>query len=146
MPHSLAETAKKFGKTEAQTSQILNDAKQKLFTQRSLRPPPPVDTKIITSWNGLIISALAKGSQALDEPKYLDAANRAKSFLQSHVHQPASGKLKRRYRAGSAEIDGYLDDYAFLTQGLLDLYEASRRAIALLGNPASAGAGPFVLG
>jgi len=123
--HSLAETAKKFGKTEAQTSQILNDAKQKLFTQRSLRPPPPVDTKIITSWNGLMISALAKGSQALDEPKYLDAANRAKSFLQSHVYQPASGKLKRRYRAGSAEIDGYLDDYAFLTQGLLDLYEAS---------------------
>src|SRR6266566_4586556 len=53
MPHSLAETAKKFGKTEAQTSQILNDAKQKLFTQRSLRPPPPVDTKIITSWNVL---------------------------------------------------------------------------------------------
>jgi len=72
-----------------------------------------------------MISALAKGSQALDEPKYLDVANRAKSFLQSHVYQPASGKLKRRYRAGSAEIDGYLDDYAFLTQGLLDLYEAS---------------------
>ncbi len=123
--HSLAETAKKFGKTEAQTSQILNDAKQKLFIQRSLRPPPPVDTKIITSWNGLMISALAKASQALDEPKYLDAANRAKSFLQSHLYQPASGKVKRRYRAGSADIDGYLDDYAFLNQGLLDLYEAS---------------------
>jgi len=68
---------------------------------------------------------LAKASQALDEPKYLAAANRAKSFLQSHVYQPASGKLKRRYRAGSAEIDGYLDDYTFLAQGLLDLYEAS---------------------
>jgi len=77
---SLAETAKKFGKTEAQASQILNDAKQKLFTQRDLRPRPPVDTKIITSWNGLMISALAKASQALDEPKYLAAANRAKSF------------------------------------------------------------------
>ncbi len=123
--HSLAETAKKFGKTEAQTSQILSDAKQKLFTRRSLRPRPPVDTKIITSWNGLMISALAKASQALDEPKYLDAANRAKSFLQSHVYQPSSGKLKRRYRSGSADIDGYLDDYTFLTQGLLDLYEAS---------------------
>ncbi len=123
--HSGAETAKKFGKTEAQTSQILNDAKQKLFIQRSFRPRPPVDTKIITSWNGLMISALAKASQALDEPKYLDAANRAKSFLRSHLYQPASGKLKRRYRAGSADIDGYLDDYTFLTQGLLDLYEAS---------------------
>ena len=123
--HSLAETAKEFGKTEAQASQILNDAKQKLFTQRSLRPRPPVDTKIITAWNGLMISALAKASQALDEPKYLAAANRAKSFLQAHAYQPSAGKLKRRYRAGSADIDGYLDDYTFLTQGLLDLYEAS---------------------
>jgi uncharacterized protein len=123
--HSLAETAKKFGRTEAQTSQILNDAKQQLFARRSLRPPPPVDTKIITSWNGLMISALAKASQVLEEPKYLDAANRAKLFLQPRVYQPNSGTLKRRYRAGSADIDGYLDDYAFLNQGLLDLYEAS---------------------
>jgi uncharacterized protein len=123
--HSLAETAQKFGKTDAQASQILNDAKQRLFTQRALRPRPPVDTKIITSWNGLMISALSKASQALDEPNYLDAAIRAKSFLQSHVYQPSSGRLKRRYRAGSADIDGYLDDYTFLTQGLLDLYEAS---------------------
>jgi uncharacterized protein YyaL (SSP411 family) len=123
--HSLAETAKNFGKTEVQTSQVLNDAKQKLFAKRSLRPPPPLDTKIITSWNGLMISALAKASQALNEPKYLGAANRARSFLQLHLYQPASGKLKRRYRAGSADIDGYLDDYTFLIQGLLDLYEAS---------------------
>ena len=122
--HSIAEVAKKFGKTEAQTSQILNNAKQKLFIQRSRRPRPPVDTKIITSWNGLMISALAKASQTLDEPKYLEAANRAKSFLQAHVYRSTSGKLKRRYRAG-ADIDGYLDDYTFLTQGLLDLYEAS---------------------
>jgi len=123
--HSLGETAKKFGKTETQTSQILNDAKQQLFARRSMRPPPPMDTKIITSWNGLMISALAKASQVLDEPKYLEAANRAKLFLQTHVSQPNPGKLKRRYRAGSADIDGYLDDYAFLNQGLLDLYEAS---------------------
>ncbi len=123
--HTIGETAKKFGKTEEQTSQALQDAKRKLFVRRSLRPPPPVDTKIITSWNGLMISALAKASQALDEPKYLKAASRAKLFLQSHLYQPASGKLKRRYRAGSADIDGYLGDYTFLTQGLLDLYEAS---------------------
>jgi uncharacterized protein len=123
--HSLADTAKKFGKAEAQTSQILNDAKQKLFARRSLRPPPPVDTKIITSWNGLMISALAKASQVLDDPKYLEAASRTKSFLQAHAYQATTGKLKRRYRAGSADIDGYLDDYAFLNQGLFDLYEAS---------------------
>src|SRR5260370_5776398 len=72
-----------------------------------------------------MISALAKSSQALDEPKYLEAANRAKSFVQAHAYQPSVGKLTRRYRAGSADIDGYLDDYTFLAQGLLDLYEAS---------------------
>jgi uncharacterized protein YyaL (SSP411 family) len=55
--HPVAETAKKFGKTEARTTQILNEAKQNLFARRSLRPPSPVDTKIITSWNGLMISA-----------------------------------------------------------------------------------------
>src|SRR5438128_4491767 len=65
--HSVAETAKKFRKSEAQTSLLLTDAKRRVFSQRSLRPPPPVDTKIITSWNGLMISALAKASQALDE-------------------------------------------------------------------------------
>jgi uncharacterized protein len=123
--HSLGDGAKKFGKTDAQISQILTDAKQKLFAYRSLRPTPPVDTKIITSWNGLMISALAKASQVLDEPRYLEAGNRAKSFLEAHLYQAASGKLKRRYRAGSAEIDGFLDDYTFLNQGLLDLYEAS---------------------
>jgi uncharacterized protein YyaL (SSP411 family) len=69
---------------------VLKDAKQKLFNQRSLRPPP-VDTKIITSWNGLMISALAKASQALDEPMYLEAANRANLFLRTHVYQPTSG-------------------------------------------------------
>jgi uncharacterized protein YyaL (SSP411 family) len=123
--HSLGDGANKFGKTEVQISQILTDAKQKLFAYRSLRPTPPVDTKIITSWNGLMISALAKASQVLDEPKYLEAANRARSFLEAHLYQATSGKLKRRYRAGSAEIDGFLDDYTFLNQGLLDLYEAS---------------------
>ena len=122
---SLADAVKKFGKTEAQISQILTAAKQKLFAHRSLRPPPPVDTKIITSWNGLMISALAKASQVLHERRYLEAANRAKSFLEVHLYQATSGKLKRRYRAESADIDGYLDDYAFLNQGLLDLYEAS---------------------
>jgi uncharacterized protein YyaL (SSP411 family) len=123
--HTLSETARKFGKTESETRQILEDAKQKLFARRSLRPPPPVDTKIITAWNGLMISALARASQVLDEPKYQEAANRARSFLQGHVYEQSSGQLKRPYRAGSAEIDGYLDDYAFLNQGLLDLYEAS---------------------
>jgi len=123
--HSLPETAKKFGKTEAQISQILDEAKQKLSIQRYRRPRPPIDTKIITSWNGLMISALSRASQILCEPKYLEAANRAESFLRVHVYRPGSGRLKRRYRAGSADIDGYLDDYAFLNQGLLDLYEAS---------------------
>jgi len=82
--HSLEETAKKFGKNVAAVSQLLEETKQKLSAQRALRPRPPVDTKIITAWNGLMISALAKASQALNEPKYLDAANRAHK-LSSHT-------------------------------------------------------------
>jgi uncharacterized protein YyaL (SSP411 family) len=90
--HSLAETAKKFGTTEGQTSQILNDAKQKLSTQRALRPRPPVDTKIITAWNGLMISAWAKASHALYQPKYLDAANVPSRFCSSMcISQPPAG-------------------------------------------------------
>jgi hypothetical protein len=123
--HSLAETARKFGKNEAVLFPMLEAAKRKLFVQRSLRPHPPVDTKVITAWNGLMISALARASQALDEPKYLEAANRAQAVVEAHLYVRATGRLKRRYRGGSAGIDGYLDDYAFLIQGLLDLYEAS---------------------
>jgi uncharacterized protein YyaL (SSP411 family) len=123
--HSLANTAKKFNKSEADAQRTLDQARQKLFTARALRPRPPTDTKVITAWNGLMISALARASQVLNEPRYLEAASKDASFVEAQLYDFKTGKLKRRYREGSVQIDGYLDDYAFLIQGLLDLYEAS---------------------
>ncbi len=123
--HSVEETAKHFGKAEPGVEALLADARKKLFAARARRPRPSLDDKVLTAWNGLTISALAKASQALDDSQYLAAAEGAARLIQSKLYDPASGKLRRRYRAGEVAIDGFLDDYAFLIQGLLDLFEAS---------------------
>jgi uncharacterized protein len=123
--HTIREMAAKFGKSEAEIGSRLDAARQKLLAVRAQRKRPPADTKVITSWNGMMISALARASQALEEPRYLEAAKRTAAFLRARMYSSSSGALKRRYRAGSVAIDGYLDDYASFIQGLLDLYEAS---------------------
>ncbi|MCI0622137.1 MAG: thioredoxin domain-containing protein [Acidobacteria bacterium] len=123
--HTLAETAKKFGRREKATSELLAAARQKLFQVRSQRPRPPRDDKVLTAWNGLMISALARAGQVLNEPRYLQTAEAAARFLRTNLYEGQSVSLKRRYRTGSADIDGFVDDYAFLIQGLLDLYEAT---------------------
>ncbi|MDW8466085.1 MAG: hypothetical protein RML35_07880 [Chloroherpetonaceae bacterium] len=95
------------------------------FEARRQRPRPHLDDKILTSWNGLMISAFAKGYMVLDEPAYLHAAKRAADFILHTLYKPDTNELLRRYRDGEAGISGKLDDYAFFVQGLLDLYEAS---------------------
>ena len=75
------------------------------------------DDKILTAWNGLMISAFAKGAQILDEPRYADAARGAASFIRAAVCMTSRAAiLLRRYRDGEAAIDGFLDDYAFLVE------------------------------
>ncbi|MGA2882184.1 MAG: thioredoxin domain-containing protein [Bryobacteraceae bacterium] len=106
--------------TEAQ----LQPAKAALLAIRSKRVRPHLDDKILTAWNGLMISAFAKGAQVLGEPRYLDAAQRAASFILTRMYDANSGVLLRRYRDGDAAIAGFLDDYAFFAGALLDLYEA----------------------
>jgi uncharacterized protein YyaL (SSP411 family) len=123
--HSTDETARHFAKPGREVEALLADASQKLFVARSRRPRPPLDDKILTAWNGLMISALSRAGQALDEPRYLAAAEAAASFVKSKLYDRREGKLLRRFRAGETAIDGFLDDYAFLIQGLLDLYESS---------------------
>src|SRR5258708_14298274 len=71
-----------------------------------------------------MISALAKASQALDEPHYLESAQATAKFLETHLYDSKSGKLWRSYRAGGPSVDGFLDDYTDLISGLLDLYQA----------------------
>jgi len=123
--HSVEEIARHFGRPPQEIEGVLQQARATLLAARTRRPRPPTDTKIVTSWNGLMISALARASQVFDEPKYLDAAQRALVFLRSRAYRPASGTLAHAYRDGIMRGGDYLEDYAFLIQGLLDLYEAS---------------------
>jgi hypothetical protein len=123
--HPLGETAERFRLPEEELSRLLERSRQKLQTAREQRPKPHLDDKIITSWNGHMISALARAAQVLGEKRYLAAAERAAGFIRDKLYDPASGLLLRRYRDGEAGLDGQLDDYAFLVNSLLDLYEAS---------------------
>jgi uncharacterized protein YyaL (SSP411 family) len=123
--HTIAEAAKRFGVAERALAAELVEDRQKLFEIRAKRPHPPRDDKVVTAWNGLMISALAQASQALEEPRYRDAAEAAANFIHRKLYDPASGTLRRRYRAGEAGVNGFLSDYAFLISGLIDLYEAS---------------------
>ena len=122
---SLEDTAGRFGKPAEEIRLILESAARKLLAERSKRPRPHLDDKVITAWNGLMISALAKGYQVLGEERYLKAAQGAAAFLMNELRDAASGTLYRRYREGAAGAGAQLDDYAFAVQGLLDLYEAS---------------------
>jgi len=101
----------------------LEIARVKLFNVREKRIHPLKDDKILTDWNGLMIAALAKAAIVLDEPVYLDAAEKAAEFV---LHSIAKGeRLLKRYRNGVAALDAHLDDYAFMAWGLLELYEAT---------------------
>ena len=121
--HSIAETAKRFAMTEAAAGEILSKAAGILMEQRSRRVRPHLDDKVLTAWNGLMISALAKGARVLHEPRYGQAAARAADFIAREAYDSASGTLLRRYRDHDVAIPGFLDDYAFFAQALLDLYE-----------------------
>jgi hypothetical protein len=98
--------------------------RERLLRARSRRVRPHLDDKILTAWNGLMISAFAKGAQVFADSRYLDAARRAADFVLAHMYDVQAGTLLRRYRDGEAAIPAFLDDYAFFVQGLLDLYEA----------------------
>jgi uncharacterized protein YyaL (SSP411 family) len=121
--HTLAETAKHFKKSEDEVRQSLAGSHQKLLSIRAKRPRPHLDDKIIAAWNGLMISAFARGAQFLNEPRYLESATRAAKFIRANLWDKS--QLFRSYREGRGEVEGFADDYAAVIQGLLDLYEAS---------------------
>jgi uncharacterized protein YyaL (SSP411 family) len=122
---TVAETAKHFKKEEAEVREVLAKSRAILLALRAKRPRPHLDDKIITAWNGLMISAYARGAQVLDDPGYLEAATRAATFVRTQLYDAARKVLVRNYREGRSEVEGFADDYAFVIQGLLDLYEAS---------------------
>jgi len=122
--HSLTETAGHFKKKEAETQAVLNRSKEKVFQARLKRPKPHLDDKVLTDWNGLMISSLAFGSRVLNEPNYAMAAEKAAKFILEHLVDK-NRRLLHRYREGEAAISGSLEDYAFFIHGLIDLYEAT---------------------
>jgi uncharacterized protein YyaL (SSP411 family) len=121
--NEIEDTALHFDHTVDEIRAGLERAGETLLAARGKRPRPHLDDKVLTSWNGLMISALALGGAVLEEPRYAEAARSAAEFLIAHMVDPQSGILLRRYRDGDAAIPGFLDDYALFAQALLDLYE-----------------------
>ena len=103
-------------------SASLTDSRRILFDLRARRPRPHLDDKVLTAWNGLMISGFAKAGAALGDARYLEEATRAAEFVRSRLL--CGGDLLRSWRGSPSEIGGFAEDYAFFIQGLLDLYEA----------------------
>jgi hypothetical protein len=120
----VSELAEGLGVSVEALEERLSSAREKLMAVRSGRAHPLKDDKILAGWNGLMIAALAKAGRAFNEPRYVEAAAKAVDFVFSEMVDDG-GCLLRRYRDGDASILGFLDDYAFLVWGLLELYEAS---------------------
>ena len=100
----------------------VKNLKKKLLQFREKRERPFKDDKVLTAWNGLMISAMAKASQVLQDHNYLVAAQKSAHFIKTHMYEKEN--LARRFRNGEAKFTASLDDYAYLIQGLIDLYEA----------------------
>ena len=98
-------------------------SKARLYEARRKRVPPGLDDKVLAAWNGLMIGAMAEGYRALGERRYLEAAERAAAFVMKEL-RGADGRLLRTWREGKAHLAAYLEDHAYLAEGLLDLYEA----------------------
>jgi uncharacterized protein YyaL (SSP411 family) len=118
---SLDTQAKETGLDRKQLQQQMDKALRKLFVKREKRVRPHRDDKVITAWNGLMISALARGGQALNEAQYIATASLAADFILENLRD-SKDRLLRRYREGEAAIPAFAEDYAFLSRGLLDLY------------------------
>jgi uncharacterized protein YyaL (SSP411 family) len=134
----LAATASALDLTPGEANEKLIAVLARLSAARSNRPRPHLDDKILTAWNGLMISALARGHSVLETntggaadsarpavAPYLEAAVRAAEFLRRELFDEEGGVVFRAWREGRGATGGFAEDYAFLVQGLLDLYEAS---------------------
>ena len=106
-------------------SAVLKQSLKKLYNERKGRPRPGRDDKILTSWNGLAISAFAVAAQIFGKEEDLNSATRAAQFIKKNLYDDKTHTLYRRWRDGERNFPGTLDDYAFLIQGLLDLYETT---------------------
>ncbi|XP_020279686.1 spermatogenesis-associated protein 20 isoform X2 [Pseudomyrmex gracilis] len=129
----ITNTASKFGISVEDAQKYIKEACQILFVERSKRPRPHLDDKIITAWNGLMISGFARGGAAVRNEKYVELATSAAKFAEQYLFDKNKNVLLRSCYRGendkimqtSVPINGFLADYAYLIKGLLDLYEAN---------------------
>src|SRR5579872_393025 len=121
--YSVEQTSAMFKMPPDDVASILHQARKKMLAARANRVRPDLDDKILTSWNALMISAFAKGAQVMKDPTFRDAAFRAADFVRTHMYNAADSTLLRRFYRGDTGISGFLDDYAFYAQAMLDLYE-----------------------
>ena len=121
---SLAEHARGRSQDEATLERDLAAIRGKLLTARNRRARPLTDTKILTSWNGIMIRGFADAGRVLRDDRYLQAARDAASFVLDKLRAP-DGRLQRTFGGGQAKLNAYLDDYAFLVDGLIALHRAT---------------------
>ena len=122
-PKPLDAVAKEIGLASDEVKMQVSQARERLYRARARRSPPLRDEKILVAWNGLMISAYARASLALGDERYANRAARAADFVLGRMRR--RGRLLRSWKDGRAEREAYLDDYAFVIAGLLDLYEAT---------------------
>jgi uncharacterized protein YyaL (SSP411 family) len=127
----VAESAWQLGLTEEAAKQSIASSKERLFALRDSRPPPGRDEKVLAAWNGLMISAFARTGAALDDERYIRVAAKSARFVRNNLYDAKTGTLRRSWKEGTAAIPGFAEDYAFLIQALLDLYQASADSQAL---------------
>jgi len=124
-PRTDEAAAKQFGLSVEGLRERITVIKDKLFAVRSQRIPPGLDDKILTSWNGLMLASLAEGARIFNRKDYAEAAQRAGDFLLEQMFSrdaDGTAKLRRTYNFGQAKLNGVLEDYACLADGLLELY------------------------
>jgi len=110
-----------------QETKWLQSIKKKLSEKRRLRPRPHLDDKIITAWNGMMISALAQASLVFNYQAFLDDAEHSLQFVETHLYDKKTGRLFRQHREGTSGVDAALSDYTWLIHGLLATYQSSKK-------------------
>jgi len=120
----------KFGKSESEIENLISKCSEKLLEIRNKRDQPGKDDKIITSWNGLMVSAFLSGYRITDNSKYLDAAKQSIDFFESNFEK--NHILHRTFKNAEPKLNGYLDDYAYMANASIDMFENTSQPKYLL--------------
>ncbi|NWF92556.1 MAG: thioredoxin domain-containing protein [Syntrophaceae bacterium] len=120
---SLEKVSELYGMSVSELERVLEESRERLFVEREKRTKPGRDEKILTSWNGLMISSFVDGFKVSGNEEYLDVAIKAARFILQEMRK--EGDLMRAYHKGRCRLKGYSEDYAFFIQSLIDLYEAT---------------------